>query len=61
MADQHAYRAYFIGKDGHIVSRAEIECENDVAAEERAKLLVDGHDVELWDGPRMVAKFKTPT
>jgi hypothetical protein len=25
----------------------------------RAKLLVDGHDVELWDGARKIAEFKT--
>jgi hypothetical protein len=26
---------------------------------ERAKLLIDGHDVELWDGARKIAEFKT--
>jgi hypothetical protein len=48
----HAYRAYMIRWDGHIIYRVDIECDDDEAAKERAKLLMDGHDVELWDGSR---------
>ena len=59
MNSRHSYRAYLIGSDGHIIHRVELECADDEAANERAKLLVDRHDVELWDGPRMVAEFKT--
>ena len=56
---QHNYRAYLLGWDGHIVNRVEItECDNDDAAKECAKRLVNGHDVELWDGVRRVATFK---
>ncbi|MBR1279651.1 hypothetical protein [Bradyrhizobium sp. AUGA SZCCT0283] len=36
-----------IGWDGHIVYRVDIECDDDEAAKERAKLLVDGHDVVM--------------
>ncbi|WP_275186423.1 hypothetical protein [Bradyrhizobium sp. CSA112] len=54
----HAYRAYMIGWNGHIVRRVDIECDDDEAAKERAKLLVDGHDIELWDGGRKIAEFK---
>ncbi len=55
----HAYRAYMIRRDGHIIYRVDIECDDDEAAKERAKLLMDGHDVELWDGARKIAEFKT--
>ncbi|MDE5453609.1 hypothetical protein GWE18_12170 [Bradyrhizobium sp. CSA112] len=54
----HAYRAYMIRRDGHIIHRVDIECDDDEAAKERAKLLVNGHDVELWDGARKIAEFK---
>ena len=54
----HAYRAYIIGSDGHIVRRIDLHCENDDDAKERAKQLVDGHAIELWDGPRKITKFE---
>ena len=49
------YRAYLIGRDGHIVHRVDILCVDDEAAKERAQLLVDSHTVELWQGARLVA------
>jgi hypothetical protein len=52
------YRAYLIGADGHFHSSIPLECADDVAASERAKQLVDGHDVELWQRDRKVATFK---
>ena len=51
------YRAYLIGPDGRIQSRVEIVCEYEEAAKERAKQLVDGHDVELWQLGRRIARF----
>jgi hypothetical protein len=54
----HTYRAYLIKSDGHVIYRVDLVCDNDEAAKERAKLLVDGHAVELWDGPRKIAEFK---
>ena len=54
-----AYRAYLIGPDGLIVERVELMVEDDEAAKERAKLLVDGCTVELWDGARKIADFKS--
>jgi hypothetical protein len=53
------YRAYLIGRDGHILRRVDILCDDDEAAKERAQLLVDTHTVELWQGSRMVATFPT--
>ena len=51
------YRAYVIGKDGHFEKAVELDCADDQAAQEYAKQLVDGHDVELWQQDRRIAKF----
>jgi hypothetical protein len=37
--------------------RVDMLCDNDEAAEARAKLLIDIHIVELWQGTRKVATF----
>jgi hypothetical protein len=52
------YRAYVIGRNGQIMDRIDLFCENDEDAKERAKQLVDGHAVELWDEARKVATFE---
>ena len=52
------YRAYVMGWDGHILERIDLICADDDAAKERAKTLVDGHDVELWQLDRRIAEFK---
>ena len=54
----HGYRAYILGLDGHIQDRIDLFCTNDDEAKERAKQLVDGHAVELWDEARKVARFE---
>jgi hypothetical protein len=56
---EHAYRAYEIGEDGHVRGRTDLlQCRNDEAAKEHAMRLVDGHAIELWDGPCRLAKFE---
>jgi hypothetical protein len=55
MAD---YRAYLLGSDGHFFDAVSLICETDNEAIEKAKHLVDGHDVELWQVDRKVAEFK---
>jgi hypothetical protein len=52
------YRAYLIGFDGHFLKVVDIVTENDETASERARQLVDGHDVELWQQERRIALFK---
>jgi hypothetical protein len=52
------YYAYFLDPDGHIQLRVDLPCEDDEAAKEKVTQLVDGHDVELWNGNRKVAIFK---
>jgi hypothetical protein len=55
------YRAYLIGRNGQIVDRVDILCDDDAAAGARAQLLVDIHTVELWQGARLVATFPAHT
>jgi hypothetical protein len=42
------YRAYILAPDDHVISAVDLFCPNDEAAKEKAKQLVNGHDVELW-------------
>jgi hypothetical protein len=58
MSKDAEYRAYVIGSDGHFMSWAGLICPNDEAAIDAANQLVDGHDVELWCGVRLVATLK---
>ena len=51
------YVAYFIGSDGQFQNATELDCIDDEAAKEYAKQLVNGHDLELWQRARIVAKF----
>jgi hypothetical protein len=52
------YRAYIIGKDGRIRSKVEMLCPNDATAKQRARQLVDDHQVELWQLDELVAVIK---
>ncbi len=52
------YRVYFVDRTKHFSRPPEIvECDDDQEAIQKAKQLLDGLDVELWDGPRMVVRF----
>ena len=51
------YRVYFIGTDGAFFKAQQILSPDDSGAIEKAKQLVDGHDVELWLGDRKIIKF----
>ena len=53
------YRVYKI-KNNHVANAPVIiTCDGDREAIQQAKKLVDGHDVELWDGPRFVIGIKS--
>jgi hypothetical protein len=52
------YRACIIGSDGHIYKRVDLDASDDRAAIAAAQQLVDGHDVELWQLGRKIAKFE---
>ena len=51
------YRVYVIGSDGHFVRAIQLDCPDDNAAIESAKQLIDGHDIELWQEDRKIAKL----
>jgi hypothetical protein len=51
------YRVYIIGSDGRFIRAIELACPDDEVAKEYAKQFVDGHDIELWQQDRKVAKF----
>ena len=54
------YRAYILGGEGHRFLRvAEFSRDHadDATALCAAKKLIDGHDVEVWDGGRLVARL----
>jgi hypothetical protein len=52
------YRVYVIGIDGHFLRAIELVCPDDESAKEYARQLIDGHDLELWQGDRKVEAFK---
>jgi hypothetical protein len=52
------YRAFIIGTDGRFLRAIELACPDDDSAKEYASQLVDGHDVELWQGDRKITTFK---
>jgi hypothetical protein len=54
------YRAFFVGNGGHFAGFEPLVCADDAEAIEKAERLVDGHDVELWSGPRLVARISHP-
>lgn len=55
------FRAYIVDAEGHVINRVDLMFEKQEEAEERAKALVDGHDVELWQLDRKIATYKSRT
>lgn len=54
------YRAYVFGTDGHRFLKLDqfaSDYPDDAAAMKAAERFVEGHDVELWDCGRLVARF----
>jgi hypothetical protein len=55
----HAYRAYELSEDGHVISRRDLPYYlNDETAKTHARQLVDGHTIELWDGALLIERFE---
>jgi hypothetical protein len=50
-------KAYTVGVDGHFIRFEPLRCANDAEAIEKAERLLDGHDVELWSGERLVVRL----
>jgi hypothetical protein len=52
------FSAYIVDQQGYVIKRVDLALEQEEDAAERAKRLVDGHDVELWQRDRKIATFK---
>jgi hypothetical protein len=50
------YKAYFIGHDGRFFKAIDLSCEDDSAAIAATKPLIDGHNLELWQRDRRIAR-----
>jgi hypothetical protein len=53
------YRAFVLGRDGHVQSAIEFRSPNDAQAIEHAKQYVNGHDIEVWQLSRRVIQLKS--
>jgi hypothetical protein len=51
------YRLYKLNADRIVGPPAVIECESDAEVIAKAKAMLDGLDIEVLDGPRVVARF----
>jgi cobalamin biosynthesis protein CbiG len=51
------YRLYGLDGVNKVASGEWLEAEDDQAAIEAAKAMMDGHDCELWSGSRLVARL----
>lgn len=54
------YWAFVMSSEGHAIDLIGLDCKNEEDARERARQLVSDKPVELWDGPRRIARF-SPT
>lgn len=56
-----SYRAYPVSKNRQVaaVPSVVIVCEDEQDGLRQAQQLVDEFDIELWDGPRFVARLKS--
>jgi hypothetical protein len=54
----HDYRIYVISDDNHIAGVPEvISCVSDEVAVQSAADRLNGHDLEIWQGPRRVKRL----
>jgi hypothetical protein len=51
------FRAYVFDEKDHIIKAHIMEADTDDGAFDKAQALVHGHDVEVWDGSRLVARL----
>jgi hypothetical protein len=56
-----SYRAYPVSKNRQVAAAPSVAiiCENEQDGLRQAQQLVDDFDIELWDGPRFIARLKS--
>jgi hypothetical protein len=52
------YRIHVIGTDDQFLRSIEFICTDDESAKSCARKIVQGHDLELWQGERKISTFK---
>ena len=52
------FRAYIVGPDGHFIGVHAFAASDRSEATKNVLAFVDGHSVELWEGPEQVGIFK---
>ena len=52
-----SYRLYGLDGVRKVASGEWIEADDDASAIEAAKTMMDGHECELWQGKRMIARI----
>jgi hypothetical protein len=55
------YRAYTVGHDDRFAVSQEMVCRDDGEAVARTKRLLDGRDIEVWNGERLVIRLSHKT
>ena len=55
------YRAYTVGSDGRFIGFEPLVCADDPEAIQKAKRLINGHEMELWSGSRLVVRLEAST
>ena len=58
MSHELEYRAFAVGTDGHFIRPYLFMAENDHAAIQHARQFVDGYDIEIWSGERLVLRLQ---
>lgn len=52
------YAAFFLSVEGHVIRRIDLTATTEEDAKASAKKLATEEPVELWLGPRRIARFK---
>ena len=56
-SDDTSYRVTFVDKDGKVSLTLLLFSLDDGEAKRKAKAMVDGHGVDLWEGLRFIEHF----
>jgi len=51
------YKLYAIGEDGHIEKRFDYFAPEDLDALDRARQLCGPHEIEVWEGARLITRL----
>ncbi|AWL94619.1 MULTISPECIES: hypothetical protein [Bradyrhizobium] len=55
------YKVFVVDGSRQVICAAKLDCIDEQAARRRAEQMHDEHDVELWEGDRLVAVFRSAT